>query len=83
MGRFIIKKLDEGIQFFLAAGNREVIAASAMYNSKASCMKGISSVVRNAPVASVEDKTCRKSEKERILYNRYVVVEPAGRFSHF
>ena len=50
MGRFIIKKLDEGIQFFLAAGNREVIAASAKYNSKASCMKGISSVVRNAPV---------------------------------
>lgn len=64
MGRFIIKKLNEGIQFFLAAGNREVIAASAKYNSKASCMKGISSVVRNAPVASVEDKTCRKSEKE-------------------
>ena len=28
-------------------------------------------------------KECRKSEKEGILYDRYVVVEPAGRFSHF
>lgn len=28
-------------------------------------------------------KECRKSEKEGILYNRYVFIEPAGRFSHF
>lgn len=59
MGRFIVRKLKEGLRFELAAANREIIAISEIYNSKASCMKGISSVVKNAPSASIEDHTLK------------------------
>lgn len=63
MGRFIVRKLKDGIKFDLAAANREIIATSEIYNSKASCMKGISSVIKNAPSASIEDQTVKNINK--------------------
>ncbi len=63
MGRFIVKKLKNGIKFDLAAANREIIATSEIYNSKSSCMKGIASVVKNAPAASIEDQTVKNVNK--------------------
>lgn len=63
MGRFIVRKLKDGIKFDLAAANREIIATSEIYNSKASCMKGISSVIKNAPSASIEDQTVKNVNK--------------------
>jgi uncharacterized protein YegP (UPF0339 family) len=57
MGKFIVKKTNTGIKFDLKATNGEVIATSEVYEAEASCRKGIASVMRNAPIAPVEDQT--------------------------
>lgn len=57
MGKFVIRQTNTGFKFDLKARNGEVIATSEVYNTKASCMKGVDSVRRNAPVANVEDQT--------------------------
>ena len=57
MGKFVIRKTNTGIKFDLKAGNGEVIATSEVYASEASCLKGVASVAKNAPVAAVEDQT--------------------------
>ena len=57
MGKFVIRKTNTGIKFDLKAGNGEVIATSEVYESEAACRKGIESVMRNAPIANVEDQT--------------------------
>lgn len=40
-------------RFRLKAGNGEIIATSEAYNAKDSCMNGIESVKKNAPVAEI------------------------------
>ena len=57
MGKFVIKQTNTGIKFDLKATNGEVIATSEVYESEASCRKGIASVATNAPIAAVEDQT--------------------------
>lgn len=57
MGKFIIKDTNTGIKFDLKAGNGEVIATSEVYTTEAACRNGIDSVVRNAPIAPIEDQT--------------------------
>ena len=57
MGKFIIKNTNTGIKFDLKAGNGEVIATSEVYTTEAACRNGIESVVRNAPIAPIEDQT--------------------------
>ncbi len=57
MGKFIIKNTNTGIKFDLKAGNGEVIATSEVYTTEAACRNGIDSVVRNAPIAPIEDQT--------------------------
>ncbi len=57
MGKFVIRATNTGIKFDLKAGNGEVIATSEVYESEASCKKGIESVIKNAPIANVEDQT--------------------------
>ena len=57
MGKFIVKKTKTGIKFDLKATNGEVIATSEVYEAEASCRKGIASVMRNAPIAPIEDQT--------------------------
>ena len=57
MGKFVIKATNTGVKFDLKAGNGEVIATSEVYNTEASCRKGIASVQKNAPIAAVEDQT--------------------------
>ena len=64
MGRFVIKSCEDGLKFDLVAANREVIATSDTYNSKASCLKGIASVAKNAPVAALEDNTVSAPKKQ-------------------
>ena len=55
-GKFEIKKRKDGQFYFnLKAGNGEVIATSEAYRQKASALKGIESVRRNAPDAKVSD----------------------------
>ena len=57
MGKFVIRTVKSGIMFNLKAGNGEVIATSEVYNSETACRKGIASVVKNSPVAEIEDQT--------------------------
>jgi uncharacterized protein YegP (UPF0339 family) len=57
MGKFVVRNTKTGIKFDLKAGNGEVSATSEVYASEASCLKGIASVQKNAPVAAVEDQT--------------------------
>ena len=65
MGKFIIKNTNTGIKFDLKAGNGEVIATSEVYTTEAACRNGIDSVVRNAPIASIEDQTVEGFEKQK------------------
>lgn len=59
--KFVVKKGSTGkFRFNLVASNGEVIATSELYNSKASAMKGIESVKKNAPTAVVDDQTSSK-----------------------
>ena len=57
MGKFVIVDAKNGVKFNLKAGNGEIIAHSEVYSSLGSCKKGIASVIKNAPVAPVEDQT--------------------------
>ena len=65
MGKFVVRKVKTGTMFNLKAGNGEVIATSEVYNSEAACMKGIASVVRNAPIAALENQTEEGFAKEK------------------
>ena len=65
MGKFAVKKTKSGIKFNLKARNGEIIASSEVYNSKASCLKGIESVRKNAPIAAVEDQTVEGFEAQK------------------
>jgi uncharacterized protein YegP (UPF0339 family) len=42
-------------RFHLKASNGETIAASQAYDTKAACIKGIKSIQKNAPVATIID----------------------------
>ena len=57
MGKFAVKTVKTGVKFDLKAGNGEVIATSEVYTSRSSCLKGVESVRKNAPVAKLEDQT--------------------------
>ena len=57
MGKFVIDKTKNGgVKFNLLAGNGEIIATSEVYNTKAACKNGISSVIRNAG-SEIENQT--------------------------
>jgi len=57
-GKFEVRKRKDGQFYFnLKAGNGEIICTSEAYRQKASAMKGIESVRRNAPEAKVADVT--------------------------
>lgn len=57
MGRFVIKSARNGVRFDLQAANYETIASSESYSSESACRKGIDSVIKNAAVAAIEDRT--------------------------
>ena len=65
MGKFIIKETKTGIKFDLKATNGEVIATSEVYSSEASCRKGVASVIKNAPIANIEDQTVEGYEVQK------------------
>jgi hypothetical protein len=57
MGKFAVRTVKTGVKFNLKASNGEIIVVSEIYSSKASCLKGIESVRKNAPIAAVENQT--------------------------
>ena len=79
MGKFIIKETNTGIKFDLKAGNGEVIATSEVYSGEAACRNGIDSVIRNAPVANVEDQTVEGYETAK--HPKFeIYLDKAGEF---
>jgi len=65
MGKYVVKEVKSGIKFDLLAGNGQVIGTSEVYSSKASCLNGIESVKKNAPIAAVEDQTAEGYAAEK------------------
>ncbi len=58
LSRFEVYKDSKGeFRFRLRAPNNEIIIVGEAYKSKASCLKGIDSIKRNAPVAEIKDQT--------------------------
>jgi uncharacterized protein YegP (UPF0339 family) len=56
--KFVPKKGSTGkFRFNLVAPNGQVIATSEAYESKASAVNGIESVMGNAPNAEIDDQT--------------------------
>jgi len=57
-GKFTVyKDKANKFRFNLKATNGEIIAASESYPDKKSALKGIASIVKNAPVAKIVDTT--------------------------
>ena len=57
-GKFVLKKGSSGkYHFNLVASNGQVISTSESYERKASALKGIESVKKNAPDAPVDDQS--------------------------
>ena len=79
MGKFVVRTVKTGLMFNLKAGNGEVIATSEVYNSKAACLKGIASVVKNAPIAALENQTVEGFAKEKCPKFE-VYTDKAGEF---
>ncbi|MBQ8833453.1 MAG: YegP family protein [Oscillospiraceae bacterium] len=57
MSKFVIRPVKSGLKFDLKAANGQVILTSEVYTTAAACRKGIASVVKNAPLAKVENQT--------------------------
>lgn len=57
MSKFVIRATNSGMKFDLKASNGETILTSEVYNSMAACRNGVESVMKNAPVANVENQT--------------------------
>lgn len=57
MGKFVINTVKTGVKFNLKATNGEVIATSQVYKEEEYCRKGIASVMKNAPIAAIENQT--------------------------
>ena len=79
MGKFVVRAVPSGIKFDLKATNGEVIATSEVYKSKTSCLNGVKSVAKNAPVANIEDQTVEGWQKAQCpKFEMY--VDKAGEF---
>ena len=79
MGKFVIKNTTTGVKFDLKAGNGEVIATSEVYTTAKACRKGIASVQKNAPVATVENQTVEGYAAEK--HPKFeVYADKAGEF---
>ena len=60
-GKFVVyQDRAKKFRFRLLAGNGEIIATGEAYESKASCLNGISSIQKNAPVAIIEEEAVKK-----------------------
>ena len=57
MSKFVIRTVNSGIKFDLKATNGQVILTSEVYTTEAACRKGIESIMKNAPIANVENQT--------------------------
>ena len=79
MGKFVIRTVNSGIKFDLKATNGQVILSSEVYNSKTSCRKGIQSIIKNGPIAKIEDQTVEGFAQQ--THPKFVIyTDKAGEF---
>ncbi|MBQ2650179.1 MAG: YegP family protein [Clostridia bacterium] len=79
MGKFVIRNTNTGVKFDLKATNGQVIATSEVYTTEAACKNGIESVMKNAPIAAVEDQTVEGYAAEK--HPKFeVYTDKAGEF---
>ena len=64
--KFVVKETKTGFNFALKASNGEVVCTSEVYSTKKSCLNGVASVGKNAPIANVEDQTKEGYAKEKL-----------------
>jgi len=65
-GKFIILKDKSGkFKFNLTATNGDIIISSESYPEKKAALKGITSVVKNAATAKIEDTTIEAAEAKK------------------
>jgi len=76
MGKFVIRNVASGIKFDLKATNGQVIATSEVYTTEAACRNGIESVMKNAPIANVEDQTVENFET--VTHPKFEMYEDKG-----
>ncbi len=76
MSKFVIREVNSGIKFDLKATNGEVILTSEVYASEAACRNGIESIIKNAPVANVEDHTA--AEIQTVPHPKFELYEDKG-----
>ena len=76
MGKFVIRNIASGIKFDLKATNGQVIATSEVYTTEAACRNGIESVMKNAPIANVEDQTVENFEA--VTHPKFEMYEDKG-----
>lgn len=79
MGKFVIRNVNSGVKFDLKATNGQVILSSEVYSSKSSCKKGVQSVIKNAPIANIEDQTVEGFEQK--THPKFVIYkDKAGEY---
>ena len=57
MSKFVIREVESGVKFDLKAANGQTVLTSEVYTTEAACRKGIESIMKNAPIANVENQT--------------------------
>ena len=65
-------------RFRLVAPNGEIIAVGEDYESKASCLNGIKSIQKNAPIAPIHDETIKKEAAKKPAAVKAPVKKPAA-----
>ena len=79
MSKFVVRTVASGVKFDLKATNGQVIATSEVYDTKASCLSGIESVRKCAPVAGLENQTIDGWEK--VTHPKFeMYLDKAGEF---
>jgi uncharacterized protein YegP (UPF0339 family) len=64
-------------RFSLLAANNAIIATGEAYENKASCLKGIRSIQKNAPVAVIVDETAPKEPAKKATAKKPEAEKPA------
>ena len=79
MSKFVVRTVASGVKFDLKATNGQVIATSEVYDTRASCLSGIESVRKCAPVAGLENQTVDGWEK--VTHPKFeMYLDKAGEF---
>ena len=77
----VYKDRASKFRFRLLATNGEIIATGEAYESKASCLKGIKSIQKNAPVAEIVDETIKKEAPAKGTAGKTTAKKPSAKKS--